>query len=289
MDAAISRGLLGVTELGGGGSVPVIRMDNRSRNENVFIMAGEVVSGGKQTRTVRQDVILAPGQRVEIPVFCVEARRWEGKPDFKAGAVLVPQSIQREMRAGADQAKVWSEVARSNAALGAESPTGDVSAGYLAAPVQRDLDAVRRCIVPETPRDSVGFVFVDRWAGRGLGAEFFGRSDLAQALLPKLIDAYAVDLVVASKGDRSYAPPDEGAAWDFVRDVQRAGSWRASTPGSGAGIGLRAGGLVGDGVSLSDDLVHFGCQTTERVVPLPAPYPPPPPPPVRRSGPGPVE
>jgi hypothetical protein len=273
MDAAIGKGILTVYEREGGGSVPFVVMDNRSRDDYVFAMAGEVVSGGKQTRTVRHDVILAPGQHVDVPVFCVEAQRWAGKPAFDAAHAFVPQSIQKQMRSGADQSAVWGEVARSNVALGAESPTGSIEAGLKAGPVRRELEDVRRMIVPEMPRDCTGFIFADRYAARGLGAEFFGRSDLALALLPKLIDAYAVDLVIALKGDRSAGAVPESVAWEFLNRVRQAGSHRGSTPGSGAGIRMSGAGLVGDGVGLGEVLAHFGAQAEDRLVPVPLPGP----------------
>jgi len=284
-DAAIAKGILVVTEREGGGEVPVIVMENRSRSDHVFVMGGEVVSGGKQTRTVRQDVVLAPGQRVQVPVFCVEAHRWHGDAAFRGGEALVPQSIQRELRKGADQAAIWGEVARSNADLGAASATGNLEDGLRAAPVRRDLERVRRSIVPEVPAESVGFIFVDRRTGRGIGAELFGRADLARALLTKLIDAYAVDLVLPAGGGEALAPPPGDAAWDFLNRIRRAGSYRTETPGSGAGIGQRAAGLVGNGVGLGGDLVHFGSQAEAPVIVAPRR----PGPPRRRGTPEPLE
>jgi hypothetical protein len=273
LDSAIAKGILAVYEREGGGTVPFVVMENRSSDACVFAMAGEVISGGKQTRTLRQDVILAPGRRIDVPVFCVEQHRWAGKAGFAPGEALVPQSIQKEMRKGADQSAVWGEVAQSNAALGAESPTGSLEAGLRAPPVRRELDEVRRTIVPEVPRDCVGFIFADRETGGGLGAEFFGRSDLALALLPKLLDAYAVDVVVQFKDGRSrWTTPDNVAA-EFLGRIRRAGSYRSETPGSGAGIRMRAAGLVGDGVAFGEALVHFGCQVEERILPAPPPRP----------------
>jgi hypothetical protein len=281
MDQALARGVLAVYEKGAG-SVPTVVMENRSRTEHIFIMAGELLAGGKQARTVRQDVILAPGQRVDTAVLCVEQHRWSGDARFSAGELLVPQSIQRELRKGAGQDAVWSEVARSNRSLGAESPTASLEAGLKAAPVQDELARVRRAICPRIPGQTVGFLFAR--GGEALGAEFFGRADLAAALLGKLLDAYAVDLVVPHKGGPAGRPGwSRGPAEALLERVRRAGSCRTATIGSGAGIQTRALGLVGDGVGFGEDLVHYGCQVEAYGVPVPQPMPAPRPYPEREN------
>jgi hypothetical protein len=272
-DAAVANGTLVVTEKGGGGTVPVVVMENRSRSDHVFVMAGEIISGGKQTRTVRRDIILSPGQRVETPVFCVEAHRWKGKASFGAAGVLVPQSIQKAVRKGADQSAVWGEVARNNAALGSENATGSLELGLKAGRVARRLADVRRTIVPEVPAGNVGFLFADRFAARVIGAELFGRPDLAHALLPKLIDAYAVDLVLQVRPGGAVRMVDRAVAQQFLNRIRRAGSYRTGTPGSGSGIATRNAGLVGDGVTLGPHVVHFGCQVEDRIVAPAAPRP----------------
>lgn len=270
MDGALSGGVLQITELAGGGSVPHVAVENRSERDHVFILGGELLAGGKQTRTVRSDIVLAPGQRVRLDVYCVEAGRWSGGDRLSAGGAVVPQSIQKQLRKGTDQSVVWKEVARTNRALGAESDTDSLEAGLNAKDVRDDLAGCRRQIVPHVPGRAVGFVFA---RGRQvLGAELFGRSELARGLLPKLVDAYAVDLVARWRR-REWEKPvaDRSVARGFLDRIRRAGSDRASTGGSGAGIRTRADRLVGEGVSLGGDLVHYGCQPEPRVVPAPEP------------------
>jgi len=268
MDEALRRGLLIVTEKGRG-SVPEIVMENRSRRDSILIVAGEVVSGGKQTRTIRQDIILAPGQRIEVGVYCVEQHRWEGGERFEPSGRMVPQSVQKEVRAGASQDSIWSEVARSNAALGADSPTGSIERSLNSPEVSRQLEAARDAIAPRCPRESVGFIFVHR--GQAVGAEFFGRADLARTLLPKLIDAYACDYVLPDKGNEYMRPSGRSTAEWFLGRIRGAGSWHAATPGSGVGIRTRAAGSMGDGVGFEDALVHFGVQP-EVLIPREPPW-----------------
>ena len=267
MDRAVAEGLLWVYELPGRPTVPRVVVENRSRTEHVLILSGEVLAGGKQSRTLRQDVIVAPGQRVELEVFCVERHRWSGGEKFLPGKVLVPPSLQWEMRQGATQQRLWEEIAHSNAALGAANPTDSLEHALNSPPVQAQLGEVRTAIVPRLPPGTVGFIAV---AGRrALGAELLGSAPLARELMPKLLDSYAVDCVILSKGIIWPDPlPDHRPAVEFIERLCRVGSYRTSTPGSGAGIRTRAGGLAGDGVSLGGSLVHFGVQA-ERIVPLP--------------------
>ena len=120
----------------------------------------------------------------------------------------------------------------------------------------------------------MGFIFVDRHRNRAVGADFFGREDLAHELLPKLLESYAVDLIVIRKGSENFRRDDgHRAAIDFFERIRRVGSSRTETPGSGAGIRTRSGGLLGDGVSLGGVLVHYGAQIEDRIVPLPGPKP----------------
>ena len=153
----------------GGGAVPVLWVENRSPDQHVFIMGGEVIAGGMQTRTVRRDVVLAPGQKIDLEVFCVEAHRWAGEAKFSLGSkTMLPQSIQGEVRKGADQVKIWSEVARNNATLSAENATGSLEKALEAPTVRGKLDEVRRKIVPGIPAGTTGFIFVAHGrAGRG--------------------------------------------------------------------------------------------------------------------------
>ncbi len=273
VDRAVAEGILVIYELPTSPRVPRVVVENRSRAEHVLILSGEVLAGGKQSRTVRQDVIVAPRQRVELDVFCVERHRWSGGQKFQPGKVLVPQSLQWEIRQGASQERVWEEIAHSTAALGAPSPTESLEEALNSAAVRATLGEVRGAIVPQLPPGTVGFIAVG--GRRALGAELLGSAPLARELMPKLLDSYAVDCVILGKGIIWPAPPpDHRPAIEFIERLCRAGSHRTETPGSGAGIRTRGAGLVGDGVSLGGTLVHFGVQA-ERIIPLPAPHRPP--------------
>ncbi len=264
LDEAVARGTLVISEKGGG-SVPVVSVENRSRDAYILLMMGDVIKGGMQTRTIRHDTVLGPGQRLELEVFCVEAHRWQGEKGFSAANAKVPQSIQHELRRGASQGDVWRGVAGNNASLGAENDTGSLEMALKSSSVEKKLDAVRRRVVPEIPHRTVGFIFVH--GGRAVGAEFFGSEELARAEFPQLLDSYAVDYVILGGAGRWTNERDNRAATEFFERVCRAGSQRVKTAGSGAGIRTQADGLLGDGVSLDATLVHFGIQVERKVQP----------------------
>jgi hypothetical protein len=264
LDEAVTRGTLAIREKGGG-SVPVVSVENLSKEAFILLMMGDVIKGGMQTRTVRNDTVLGPGQRIDLEVFCVEAHRWVGEPVFSAAKAKVPQSLQNELRRGASQGEVWRGVARNNSSLAAENDTGSLERALKSPSVEKKLDSVRKRVVPEIPRGTVGFIFVH--GGRAVGAEFFGGEELARAEFPQLLDSYAVDYVILGGAGRGVDERNDRAATDFFERVCRAGSQRAKTLGSGAGIRTQADGLLGDGVSLDSTLVHYGVQVERKVQP----------------------
>jgi hypothetical protein len=262
LDEAISRGTLVIGEKDGG-TVPIVSVENRSKEAYILLMMGDVIKGGMQTRTVRHDTVLGPGQRVDLEVFCVEAHRWQGEKGFSAANAKVPQSLQNELRRGASQSEVWRGVARNNASLGAENDTGSLERALKSSSVEKQLDAVRKRVVPAIPRGTVGFIFVH--GGRAVGAEFFGSEELARAEFPQLLDSYAVDYVILGGSGHWTSERDSRAAIEFFERVCRTGSQRAKTPGSEAGIRTQADGLLGDGVSLDSTLIHYGIQVERNV------------------------
>ncbi len=272
LDEAMRRGVLVITEKDGG-TVPVVWVENRSPDEYVFIMRGEILSGGKQTRTVRQDVVLAPGQRVNLDVFCVERGRWHGDEKFLPSGQMAPLAVQRRIAQGEGQSSVWESVRSLAMSLRAPSPSENLQLALDAPHVRQDLDKVRKEIVPRIPPRTMGLLFLQ--GPRPVGADMFGHPQIAQELFPKLLDAYAVDCILLQKGIP--APERQEAnreAIELFKRIVRAGSHRCPTPGSGAGIRTDALGLVGGGVSFGGTVVHYGVYVRhEPIILLPIPDP----------------
>src|SRR2546423_12937766 len=103
-------------ERNSGAQVDTLVLVNNSKHP-LILLAGEIVTGGKQDRIIAKDRIVPAGaDPVDLGVFCVEPGRWTGTTT-KFEAMAVPQMAQPSIRFNAlaekSQQKVWDEVGRS--------------------------------------------------------------------------------------------------------------------------------------------------------------------------------
>ena len=96
--------------------VNTLTIENFS-DQPIFLMSGEVITGGRQDRVIAQDMVVQPRSgQVDVPVYCVEKGRWTGstqKNKFKnyhEASMHLRQVIDREQ----NQSAVWKEIAKEN-------------------------------------------------------------------------------------------------------------------------------------------------------------------------------
>ena len=94
-----------------GAQVNELVLVNRGKRP-LLLLAGEVVSGGKQDRIIGKDRIVPVGaEPLPLDVFCVEHGRWTGGSDrFAAAKTIVKPSVREEAAFNQDQQKVWAAV-----------------------------------------------------------------------------------------------------------------------------------------------------------------------------------
>ena len=93
-----------------GASVNQIVLINRSRRP-LLLLAGELVSGGKQDRVIGKDRIIPAGAPpLPLSVFCVEHGRWTGVSQFAAARTIVHPSVRERAAVDQKQAEVWDAV-----------------------------------------------------------------------------------------------------------------------------------------------------------------------------------
>jgi hypothetical protein len=84
LEEALGQGVVEITEVSQGGSVPELKLINRSTRK-LLIVDGEELVGAKQNRIVDATFLIAGRTEITIPVSCVEQGRWPR---------VVPSSLQ---------------------------------------------------------------------------------------------------------------------------------------------------------------------------------------------------
>jgi hypothetical protein len=291
LDEALASGDAVVTEQGnyirrtregGGGttsygSAQVNQLVLISRGKRpLLLLAGEVVSGGKQDRIIGKDRIVPIGaEPLPLSVFCVEHGRWNGGSDkFQAAGTIVHPSVREKAAVDQSQTQVWAAV--RGAAPMSSARAGSATTAGTPPPVSRnDVDAAIASNAPtmsykqiyESPRvgrsveelagqlqrrferatkqhDVVGVVVA--FGGEVAWSDIFASSALFETYWPKLLRSYAVEAL-------SRPATRETASLDDARDFLRPASgrvreetepgvyrWRERSEGPAAEIELEA-------------------------------------------------
>jgi hypothetical protein len=176
----------------------------------LLLLAGEVISGGKQNRIIGADVIVPPkSEPMPLTVFCVEHGRWsEARSGFGSAGAIAHPGIRKEAQANKSQQGVWNSVARAAATMAAESATQDY-AHVLASPkAKAHVDEAARAFQTDYERElreqlrgrsAVGVVVAIN--GELVWSDVFPTSDLFHKYWPKLLRSYIMEAESRGYGD----------------------------------------------------------------------------------------
>jgi hypothetical protein len=99
-----------IPQSGTGASVNQLVLINRSKRP-LLLLAGELISGGKQDRVIGKDRIIPAGAPpLPLDVFCVEHGRWTGSSQFAAALTIVHPSVRERAAVDQKQTEVWDAV-----------------------------------------------------------------------------------------------------------------------------------------------------------------------------------
>jgi len=209
------------------GNVQELTIENLSKDVTVFLNAGDIVKGGRQDRTVRDDLILPPRSgEVPLAAFCVEHGRWTKREDENPAAfsantkVLSSRREKLAARYGLNQSEVWSGVAEQQTKLSENVSRltgksvdirGPASQSSLQLTLEnKDLDAVKRRYLDKLNRvlngktDVIGFAYAIN--GEINTAEVYNHKSLFRALWPKLLDAAITEAITECSVDHRFRP-----------------------------------------------------------------------------------
>jgi len=140
-----------------GASVNRLVLINRGKRPLV-LLAGELVSGGKQDRIIAKDRIVGPGERpLPLDVFCVEHGRWSSGTQFASAKIMVHPSVRERAAVDQKQEQVWDAV-RSGS-------TARADAGVAGAAPPLSPRSIERAMASDAPTQSYAKVYNSRAVG----------------------------------------------------------------------------------------------------------------------------
>jgi hypothetical protein len=251
-----------VTEVSSGGSVPELALENDSE-ESVLLVDGDELIGAKQNRVLNLSILVAGGERLTIPVSCVEQGRWAYRStEFKAAkrtlfarararkAESVSHALRTHGQRHANQSQVWADVAAKADALCVESATLAMSDIYVDRDAQ--IDTYVRAFRP-LPAQRGAVVAV---GGKVVGVELFDSAAAFSRYLEKLVRAYALD-ALEGQADELQAAPSERDARAFLDLLWATHAERFKALGEGEDIRLTGRGVAGGALAAGGRLVHL--------------------------------
>jgi hypothetical protein len=189
-------------DLDRGDEVNTLVLVNHSKRP-LLLLAGEIVTGGKQDRIVAKDrIVPADADPIDLTVFCIEPGRWtESSASFGAsskssmGSFMVQPKVRERAMVDQDQERVWDSVhgAISQMEVAATPPiTSPGSHGGPASPRTLGTSSYAKVM-----QDSSVSEKVDEAAAPVMNAR--------EQVLAQLRDEHAVGVVVAVRGEIIWA------------------------------------------------------------------------------------
>jgi len=252
------------TVLHDGAQVNRLVLINNSKRP-LLLLAGEIVTGGKQDRVIGKDRIVPPeSDPVDLSVFCVEPGRWVGTSEqfgssgvmygrnvpsagsAASGTLMAQPSVRAKAMGDKDQSQVWAEVRKQQAAETVEVTAATPAVATELAQtssyaklmeneeVKKQVDAVARPIEQNyqslikqlRDRNAVGVVVAVN--GRIIWADVFASTQLLEKYWPKLVRSYASEAVVTRAKDVEVSTK---SAQDFLDDMEGRREMIESEPG----------------------------------------------------------
>ena len=208
------------------GSVNELTIRNTSQKP-LFLMAGEVVIGGKQDRIIGKNTIVAARATETVPVFCVEHGRWNGrKAEFTSAGAMAHTELRKKANFS-DQSEVWSEVSSKNAKRKLENGTDTYRGVAQSASVVKSIAGYQKAFAGKLGKlgdkeRQIGFVVA--LGGKVVAIETFGSPKLFKKFEQKLLRSYYVEALDAARSPDGApaAAPKPADVSSFARKAKAA-------------------------------------------------------------------
>ena len=201
LDQALNNKQARITEVSEAGLVPELAFENLT-DQPILLLDGEELVGAKQNRVLNVTLLVLGGNKLVIPVSCVEMGRWShNSPEFSSGGralysraraakmAQVSASLRDRGTRKSDQGAIWDDIAFKMNERGESSRTQAMADIYAGAETRlSDYEQAFRSVPLQ-----IGAVFAIN--GQVAGMELFDAQAAFAAYLPKLVKSYALDAI----------------------------------------------------------------------------------------------
>jgi len=263
-DEAIAAATVAVQEVGEGGSVPELLVDN-SADSRVLFLEGEELRGAKQNRILNTSILVAARSKIKVPVSCVEQGRWRRTSMiFGSGKVRSPhalayklkasvaESLKREAGHRSDQGAVWQEVAKQQATFGVCSPTAALADTYEN--LADKMTAYREKL--KYPEGAVGAAVAV--GPRVVCIDLFDKPATCRKAWDRLLSGCILD---ALAGTATEGQADARTVEQVMAEGQATAWTQAPAVGEGQEYRAEFNGCVGSALALDAAVVHMNVLT----------------------------
>lgn len=250
--------------------VQSLQVENQA-DLDLLLLEGMILQGGWQHRALTKSVFISARAQEQIPVVCVEQSRWGGVSQQEAGKKVAPTAVRVAMRglvrdnlgniaqAGADQGRVWSNVAGYQSRLNAAAPTQSL------AEIQDQVNATLGSLPKVQALPGQRGVVVAA-LGQPIAFELFDHPDTLAERLEGMLESYLLDVI-----DMPYAKVRGQAARDFVLQVSKIKLAKTEeTRRSSRSQSVNSRYVAAEALSLEGELVHLSCINSQHELVLAA-------------------
>ena len=262
LEEALEDDLIIITEANESGTVPELKVENKSER-SILILDGEELVGAKQNRIVNVTILIAAHSKLTIPVSCVEQGRWTYQSQrFKSKERVMPSRMRMKKSAAvnksllncgsfmADQGEIWNMIENRVNELQIDAPTYAMGKIY-----EQEEDIIDEYLTHYQPRDTqVGIMVMIN--DRVIGCDCFGKHETLKKTFPKLVKSYVIDAIDVNPGKKEYSFPKEKAL-GFVDELKGCLAKERPSISLGTDVRLASRKVTGSALAKDNEILHL--------------------------------
>jgi len=258
---ALDKNFIAITELSQSGSVPELKVVNKSA-QLVLLLDGEELIGAKQNRVLNTSVLLKGNSETIIPVSCTEQGRWSYRSAAfsDSDAMLaskvrlnkvrsVSASLHQDQSYRSDQGTVWQDIHEMHSKANVTSSTGAMKDVYTSR--ENELNQYAQTF-SYVPNQQGIVVFID---GKVVGMDVLSQKAAFEKIHLKLIKSYAMDAILDDK--KSGTSGKEAETRTFFKEITGCRESRFASIGLGEDYRFEDKKSLGSALLFEDQVIHL--------------------------------